>query len=152
MQAFDTKMTCFYFHPNIHSFYSVVSAMSSQQIGKGLSPFVDILFSILSHNRLGLPPPKILHNLLFSEALVMTAYSKEHLATYAKFWDKQHVLLWIKKIVNVDQFVGLRPYFERIVFRTLRKFDQKCQRRIHLVDVLPINRFIYVFILKVRIR
>ena len=46
----------------------------------------------------------------------MTAYSKEHLEPYAKFWDKQHVLLWIKKIVNVDQFVGLRPYFERIVF------------------------------------
>ena len=121
----------FYSHPNISHFYRKVfeieaSALSSYQIGKGSSPSVDILFSILSHNRLGLPPPKILHNLLFSEALVMTAYSKEHLATYAKFWDKQHVLLWIKKIVNVDQFVGLRPYFERSVFRTLRKFDQKC--------------------------
>jgi len=52
---------------------------------------------MLSYNRLGLPPPQILHNLLFSEALVMTAYSKEHLATYAKFGSKRHVLLWIKK-------------------------------------------------------
>ena len=91
----------FYSHPNISHFYRKVfeieaSALSSYQIGKGSSPSVDILFSILSHNRLGLPPPKILHNLLFSEALGMTAYSKEHLATYAKFGDKQHVLLWIK--------------------------------------------------------
>ena len=66
--------------------------MSSHQIGKGSSPSVDIPFSVLSHNRLGLPPPQILHDLLFSEALGMTAYSKEHLATYAKFGGKQHVL------------------------------------------------------------
>ena len=64
----------FHSHPNISHFYRkvfaiVVNAMSSHQIVKGLSPSVDILFSILSHNRLGLPPPKILHNLLFSELL-----------------------------------------------------------------------------------
>lgn len=64
----------FYSHPNISHFYRkvfeiVVSALSSYQIGKGSSPSVDILFSILSHNRLGLPSPQILHNLLFSELL-----------------------------------------------------------------------------------
>ena len=100
-KAFDTKMI-FYSHPNITHFYGkvfaiVVSAMSSHLIGMGLSPSVDILFSILSYNRLGLPPSKILHNLLFSEAIGMTAYSKEHFATYAKFGGKQHVLLWFKK-------------------------------------------------------
>ena len=92
----------FHSHPNISHFYGkvfaiAVSAMSSHLIGMGLSPSVDILFSILSHNRRCLAPPQILHYFLFSEALGMTAYSKEHLATYAKFWDKQHVLLWIKK-------------------------------------------------------
>lgn len=84
-KAFDTKMI-FYSHPNITHFYEivfaiVVSAMSSHLIGMGLSPSVDILFSILSHNRLCLAPPQILHYFLFSEALGMTAYSKEHLAT-----------------------------------------------------------------------